>query len=45
MDCQLFSILVGQIKDDEAWGLGFTDNHYFKLHLLSLHDTGITSFL
>jgi hypothetical protein len=32
-------------KNDEAWGLGFTDDRYFKLCLLSLHDVGITSFL
>ncbi|RUL58415.1 hypothetical protein EHV08_00615 [Prevotella koreensis] len=24
---------------------GFTDDRYFKLRLLSLHDAGITSFL
>jgi hypothetical protein len=40
-----FSILFWQKKDDEAWGLGFSDDRYFKLRLLSLHDTGITSFL
>ena len=44
MDCQLFPFFFDR-KNDEAWGLGFTDDRYFKLRLLSLHDTGITSFL
>ena len=30
---------------DEARGLGFTDDRYFELRLLALHDAGITSFL
>ena len=34
-----------KIKVMKREAYGFTDDHYFKLRLLSLHDTGITSFL
>ncbi|MBR3529879.1 MAG: transposase, partial [Bacteroidaceae bacterium] len=34
-----------KIKVMKREAYGFTDDHYFKLRLLSLHDAGITSFL
>ncbi|MBO7559518.1 MAG: transposase, partial [Bacteroidaceae bacterium] len=34
-----------KIKVMKREAYGFTDDRYFKLRLLSLHDAGITSFL
>jgi len=45
MDCQLSPFIYGKDQGDEAWGLGFTDDRYFGLRLLAMHDAGITSFL
>ena len=34
-----------KIKVMKREAYGFTDNRYFELRLLALHDAGITSFL
>ena len=34
-----------KIKVMKREAYGFTDDHYFELRLLALHDAGITSFL
>ena len=45
MDCQLSHFIFTKIKVMKREAYGFTDDHYFKLRLLALHDAGITSFL
>ena len=46
MDCQLlYIILRNKIKVMKSESYGFTDERYFKLRLLALHDAGITPFL
>ncbi|MBO6030021.1 MAG: hypothetical protein J6Q22_00960 [Prevotella sp.] len=46
MDCQLlYIILRNKIKVMKREAYGFTDERYFKLRLLALHDAGITPFL
>ena len=45
MDCQLFPFIFTKIKVMKREAYGFTDDRYFELRLLALHDASITSFL
>ena len=45
MDCQLSPFIFTKIKVMKREAYGFTDDRYFRLRLLALHDTGITPFL
>lgn len=45
MDCQLSPFIFTKIKVMKREAYGFTDDRYFKLRLLALHDTSITAFL
>ncbi len=45
MDCQLSTFIYTKIKVMKREAYGFTDDRYFELRLLALHDAGITSFL
>ena len=45
MDCQLSPFIFTKIKVMKREAYSFTDDRYFKLRLLALHDAGITSFL
>ncbi len=45
MDCQLFPSIFTKIKVMKRGAYGFTDDRYFRLRLLTLHDAGVTSFL
>ena len=45
MDCQLSPFIYTKIKVMKRGAYGFTDDRYFELRLLALHDAGITSFL
>ena len=45
MDCQLSTFIYIKIKVMKRRAYGFTDDRYFELRLMALHDAGITSFL
>ena len=45
MDCQLSSFIFTKIKVMKREAYGFTDDRYFELRLMALHNAGITSFL